>query len=187
MTDQPSASPSAAATPLRVVPDGPGRHTGTLYCGPTSYPCTLGKTGVTQAKREGDNATPVGRWPVRELLYRPDHLATAPQTALPHRAMTPTDGWCDDPDSPAYNRAVILPYPARAERLWRDDALYDVLVVLGYNDAPPVAGAGSAIFLHVARPDFSGTEGCVGLALDNLLEVVQTLSTDSLLEICAPS
>ena len=133
--------------------------------------CALGRGGVRQDKREGDGATPLGCFPLRTVLYRPDRIPM-PQTALPLRAIVGSDGWCDDPADPAYNRAVTLPYPARHERLWREDGLYDLIVILGYNDAPPVAGAGSAIFLHVARPGLLPTEGCVALPLAELATLV---------------
>jgi len=134
--------------------------------------CAVGRSGIAADKREGDGATPAGRFAFRRVLYRPDRLAAPPATALPHAPLTPEDGWCDDPADPAYNRAVRLPYGARCERLWRDDGLYDAIVVLAHNDAPPVAGRGSAIFLHVAAPGFPATEGCVALALHELLRLL---------------
>lgn len=133
--------------------------------------CALGRTGISTQKREGDGATPVGAHPMRQLFYRPDREAR-PQTALPSIVLKPDDGWCDAPGDRAYNRLVHLPYPASAEQLWRDDHLYDLLVVLGYNDHPVVAGQGSAIFLHLARPDFGPTEGCVALGRDDFLTVI---------------
>ena len=133
--------------------------------------CALGRGGVTGAKREGDRATPAGRWPLRRVLYRADRIA-APATALPVAPIAPSDGWCDDPVHPDYNRAVALPHPARCEHLWRSDRVYDVIVVLGYNDEPVRTGLGSAIFLHVARRGFAPTEGCVALAHADLLAVL---------------
>jgi L,D-peptidoglycan transpeptidase YkuD (ErfK/YbiS/YcfS/YnhG family) len=133
--------------------------------------CALGRTGISTQKREGDGATPVGAFAMRQLLYRPDREGR-PQTALPSTALKPDDGWCDAPADRAYNRPVHLPYPASAEELWRDDHLYDLLVVLGYNDSPVVAGQGSAIFLHLARPDFGPTDGCVALGRDDFLTVI---------------
>ena len=133
--------------------------------------CALGKGGLRADKREGDGATPVGRFPLRRVLYRPDRLAP-PVTALPVAAIGPADGWCDDPADSAYNRPVALPYPASAERLWRDDPVYDLVVVLGHNDDPVVAGRGSAVFLHLARPGYAPTEGCVALALADLLSLL---------------
>ncbi len=109
---------------------------------------------------------------MRRVLYRADRDAR-PQTGLGTRAIERHDGWCDAPDDPAYNRPVILPYPASAETMWRDDGLYDVVVVLGHNDDPPVPGAGSAVFLHCAKPDYAPTEGCVALAKADLLEILR--------------
>jgi L,D-peptidoglycan transpeptidase YkuD (ErfK/YbiS/YcfS/YnhG family) len=148
---------------------------GTFEFGGRTVRCALGLNGVIEAaaKREGDGCSPAGVWPLRRLLYRPDR-GGAPATRLASRPIAPTDGWCDDPEDRAYNLPVRLPHPASAERLWRDDGLYDLVAVLGHNDAPVVAGAGSAIFLHLARPDFASTRGCIALArsdLESLLRV----------------
>lgn len=142
---------------------------GWLAMGVREVRCALGPAGVVAAshKREGDGATPLGIWPIREVLYRPDR-GGPPATALPLRALAEHDGWCDAPDDPAYNRPVTLPYPASAEALWREDEVYDLIVVLGHNDDPPVPGLGSAIFLHIARPDYPPTQGCVALARNDL-------------------
>src|SRR3954447_2696630 len=131
--------------------------------------CALGPAGVVPAidKREGDGASPAGIWPIRRVLYRPDQ-GPAPATALPVAAIAQDDGWCDAPGDPAYNRPVKLPYPASAERMWRDDRLYDLVVILGHNDDPPVAPLGSAIFLHLAKPDYAPTHGCVAAARADL-------------------
>ncbi|MPY73025.1 MAG: L,D-transpeptidase family protein [Alphaproteobacteria bacterium] len=142
-----------------------------LILGTLKLRCALGATGITAAKREGDKATPAGRFALRRVLYRADRLA-APRTALPVAPIGTGDGWCDAPGDPQYNKPVTLPYAASHERLWREDHLYDIVVVLGYNDAPPVAGKGSAIFMHVARPGYAPTEGCVALALADLEAVL---------------
>lgn len=133
--------------------------------------CALGRGGTSTAKREGDGATPLGAFLLRRVLYRPDR-EPAPPTRLPVEALDPDAGWCDAPGDPAYNLPVRLPYPASAERLWREDGVYDLIVPLGYNDGPITPGAGSAIFLHLARPDFSPTEGCVALARGDLLTLL---------------
>jgi L,D-peptidoglycan transpeptidase YkuD (ErfK/YbiS/YcfS/YnhG family) len=146
----------------------------------------LGKGGLLPAaeKREGDGASPIGRWPLRRVLYRPDK-GPAPQTSLPIEAIGPHDGWCDAPPDPAYNRPVTLPYPASAERLWRDDDVYDLVVILGHNDDPVVPGAGSAIFLHLARPDYAPTEGCVALARADLQALLAEAKPGDVVEIAA--
>ena len=136
-----------------------------------TFRAALGRGGVRGDKREGDGATPVGVLPLRNVLFRPDRGA-APPCVVPVRAMAADDGWCDDPVNPAYNQAVRLPFPASAEALWRDDTIYDIIGVLGWNDSPVVPGRGSAIFLHVARPDYPPTDGCVALAPDHLRRVL---------------
>jgi len=144
---------------------------GTLAVGSLRFPCALGRTGSRVLKREGDGATPIGRWALREALYRPDR-GMRPRTALPARAIGERDGWCDCPGDRNYNRRVHLPYPASAERLYREDGLYDVIVVLAYNDRPRMRDRGSAIFMHVARPGYAPTEGCIALARTHLLRVL---------------
>ncbi len=155
----------------------PGRdpHQGRLQTPSRQFECALGRTGLRTDKTEGDGATPIGRFPFRRLLFRADRRAR-PKTGLPVRPLVPGLGWCDDTASPAYNRLVRLPCPWRHEKLWRQDALYDLIVVLGHNDAPPVASLGSAIFLHVAGPDLAPTEGCVALPWDDLVELLAQLS-----------
>lgn len=148
------------------------------------FACALGRGGVIDAaaKQEGDGATPAGLWPMRRVFYRPDRIA-APETGLDRVPLRPHDGWCDDPRDPLYNRPVSLPYAASHERLWRDEPVYDVIVELGYNDEPVEPGRGSAIFMHVARADGAPTEGCVALALADLLDVLRLSGPDSLLQI----
>ncbi|HYD46280.1 MAG TPA: L,D-transpeptidase family protein [Phenylobacterium sp.] len=148
--------------------------------------CALGRGGVKPAadKREGDGASPAGIWPMRRVLWRADRLAR-PATALPVAAIAQADGWCDAPGDASYNRPVRLPYPVSAERLWREDGVYDLLVVLGHNDDPPVAGLGSAIFLHLARPDYAPTAGCVALALDDLRQALALAEPGDAVEIRA--
>jgi L,D-peptidoglycan transpeptidase YkuD (ErfK/YbiS/YcfS/YnhG family) len=142
--------------------------------------CGLG--GVRADKHEGDHASPAGTFPLLYGIYRPDRVAW-PKTDLPLTALRPDFGWCDAPDDPNYNTLVTLPYPASAELLWRDDGLYDLIVVIGYNTDPVVAGKGSAIFLHVARPDFSGTEGCIAVAREALVPLLGLLGLGSTITI----
>ena len=146
---------------------------GRLVLRGATFRCALGKGGVSRFKEEGDGATPAGLLPLRRLLYRADR-GPIPRCAVPVEPIAPEDGWCDDPADPAYNTRIRLPHPARHEELWRQDPLYDLVGVLGWNDAPVVRGRGSAIFLHLARPDYAPTEGCIALAprdLRHLLEM----------------
>jgi L,D-peptidoglycan transpeptidase YkuD (ErfK/YbiS/YcfS/YnhG family) len=153
----------------------------TLDWGEGPRRCAVGRSGIGEKKKEGDGITPVGIFPVRYVLYRPDRVAP-PQTGLETRPIGEWDGWCDAPGDPAYNRPVTLPYSASAENLWRQDHLYDVVAVLGFND-DPVDAKGSAIFLHCARPDFGPTEGCVALALSDVLDALAAMAPGVLIEI----
>lgn len=136
--------------------------------------CALGRAGVApyEAAHEGDGASPIGRWPMRRVFYRPDRLAP-PETTLSRVPLAPHDGWCDAPGDVLYNRPVSRPYPVSHEALWREDHVYDIIVELGFNDDPVVPGKGSAIFLHLAHDDYRPTEGCIALALPDLLEVLR--------------
>ena len=147
---------------------------GILHCAGVEYPCALGRSGVRKDKVEGDGATPIGTFDIRMLFYRADRLS-APNTNIPLRIIHAADGWCDSPEDANYNRLVPLPYPASAENLWRSDHVYDLVLVLGHNDDPVIAGRGSAIFMHVATPDFAPTAGCVALAQDDLLNVLREI------------
>jgi L,D-peptidoglycan transpeptidase YkuD (ErfK/YbiS/YcfS/YnhG family) len=135
------------------------------------YRAALGRGGVRLDKLEGDGATPVALLPLRRVLYRADRVR-APECAVAVEPIAPDDGWCDDPAERDYNRMIRLPHDGHYEELWRRDALYDVVGVLGWNDAPVERGRGSAIFLHVARGDYAPTEGCIALALDDLRRVL---------------
>ena len=142
-----------------------------------------GRGGVRAGKREGDGASPAGTFALLCCYYRPDRLATPPTgtltTGLPAIALRPTDGWVDDPLDPQYNRLVSLPYPASHEEMWRADGLYDLVVPLGYNTDPPIPGRGSAIFLHVAAPDFAPTAGCIATTREALLALLPRLGPGS--------
>ena len=131
------------------------------------FRAVLGRGGVRADKAEGDGATPVGVLALRRVLYRADRVLP-PDCAVPIEPLAPEDGWCDDALHADYNRMVRLPHDARCEALWRSDGVYDLIGVLGWNDAPVVRGRGSAIFLHVARPDLAPTDGCVALPLGDL-------------------
>lgn len=157
---------------------------GVLDLGGRTVPCALGRAGVVDAgdKREGDGCSPLGVFALKEVLYRADR-GPPPTTALPARPIEPEDGWCDAPEDPNYNRKIRHPYPTSAERLFREDEVYDLLVVLGYNTDPVTPGRGSAIFLHLAREGYPGTEGCVALARADLLDLLAQAGPEAALEI----
>lgn len=144
----------------------------------------VGLAGVSANKREGDGATPAGTFPLISAFYRADRLPP-PVSHLLLRVLSPSDAWVDDPVDRNYNRLVPLPYSGHTEPMWLDDAVYDLLVVIGYNMEPVIAGAGSAIFMHVARPDFSPTAGCIAVAKDILVGLMPRLGPGSTITIKA--
>ena len=146
---------------------------GRVVLGGLVFRAALGRGGVRRDKQEGDGATPAGLLPLRRVFYRADRVSS-PDCIVPVEPIVPTDGWCDDPSHADYNRFVRLPHEGRHEELWRQDALYDLIGVLGWNDSPVQRDRGSAIFLHVARPDYAPTEGCVALALGDLRHLLAT-------------
>ena len=148
------------------------------------YKVQIGASGFINGdlKREGDLATPCGVYPIREIYYRSDKIQLPP-VKIPSHQINKNDGWCDDPKDSAYNQFVKLPYPASCENLWREDRIYDIIVIIGYNDSPPITGRGSAIFIHIARDDFRPTAGCVALDKDDLLEVLEYIDISSYIEI----
>lgn len=145
-------------------------------------PAVCGRGGVRADKREGDGATPAGTYPLVTAYYRPDRIAP-PATGLELTALGPEHGWVDDPGDALYNCSVSLPYHARHEKMWREDGLYDLVVVIGYNTDRPVPGHGSAIFLHVARPDFAPTEGCIAIEREVLAGLLPLIGPGSTIAI----
>lgn len=162
---------------------------GQLLCGNDRYRCVIGRDGTIaqHLAREGDFKTPLGRHPLRYGFYRADRLP-APYSRLRFHAIACDDGWCDAPTDHAYNQPVRLPYPASAESLMREDCAYDVIIVLGHNDAPPLShsdgtGLGSAIFLHIMRVDQRPTAGCVAVTPDVMAAILPHLGPDSIIDI----
>jgi len=173
-------------TDIRIEAARPGAALGFASFRHLELRCALGRGGITPDKVEGDGCTPAGRFPIRRLFYRPDRVREAafrPPAFLPARPLAPNDGWCDDAADPAYNRLVALPYAARHETLWREDQLYDLLLVIGHNDDPVVPGKGSAVFLHLAHPDYRPTEGCVAFARADFISLLEAIDAASGVEI----
>lgn len=167
---------------IRAIAAHPDDTQGRLLAGEMDIPCAFGRTGLTAQKKEGDGASPIGTWPLRQLYYRPDRPAP-PSTLLPVQQIRADDGWCDAPDHEQYNRPVKLPFTASHEKLWRDDQLYDLMIPLGYNDDEVISGQGSAIFFHLAREGYEPTEGCVAIAEHHMRQLLPSLTTGTVLEI----
>ncbi len=161
----------------------PGRRTqGWLIAGPLALPVALGRGGIKANKREGDGGTPRGTFTLRRLWWRADRVPR-PRTGLPVRRIRPSDGWCEDPNDRRYNRPVNVPKNSTADRLWRTDALYDLIIEISHNTRPRVTGRGSAVFVHIARQKFAPTAGCVALQADTLRRLVERLGPRTRIEI----
>ena len=146
---------------VRTLPRLQGRPPlGLMVMGSLTFPCAIGRNGIGPKGKEGDGRTPIGQFKLVGWRRRKEAWTVSRPDA---RAIARSDGWCDDPASNEYNRAVVLPSHARAENLWRDDGLYDLIGILDFNFSPRIKGRGSAIFLHLAHADFGATAGCLAL------------------------
>ena len=155
---------------------------GRLHVGTVVYPCSIGRSGISIKRREGDGITPLGSLAVMGGLFRADRFIRVPAKLrlVPIRSR---DGWCDEVTHNSYNHKITIPFSARHERLWRDDGLYDVLLILDYNLRPRIKGRGSAIFFHIATPDMTPTEGCVAISRNNMRKVLPNVSRRLIVEI----
>jgi L,D-peptidoglycan transpeptidase YkuD (ErfK/YbiS/YcfS/YnhG family) len=147
---------------IRVQTRPGDRTRGVLLAGPLAIPVVLGRAGIRANKREGDGGTPRGRFRLSRLWWRADR-SPHPRTLLPTRRITPDLAWCEDTTDRRYNRPFRRSASEPGDRLWRNDRLYDFLIEIDHNSRPRIAGRGSAVFVHVARPERSPTTGCVAL------------------------
>jgi len=148
-----------------------------------TYKVAIGKGGYSSSKKEGDGTTPIGTYSIRKLYLRPDRIKIPIKTPFELNLLSEKDGWCDDPKSRQYNTFVKLPFKDSHEKLWREDDLYNIILVIAYNDSPPIPDKGSAIFIHVAREGYKPTEGCIAFKQADLLEVIGNLDKGSQVEI----
>jgi L,D-peptidoglycan transpeptidase YkuD (ErfK/YbiS/YcfS/YnhG family) len=164
------------ATAPIIVRRRPGLPTqGVLTLGGYTIPVALGRGGLKANKREGDGGTPIGTFRPLRLWWRKDRH-TRPKTALPVRIIGPNDGWCEDPESRHYNRPIRLAAESNADRLMRADHLYDFIIEIDQNTRPRIAGRGSAVFLHLARPAFAPTAGCIAMTHASMLRLLARLN-----------
>ncbi len=145
-----------------------------LYNG-NKYKCSIGNGGFRDKKKEGDGCTPIGVFQVTDILYREDKIKNLVSN-YSLQTISPSDGWCDDPNSKHYNTKIKFPFANSAEELFRTDDRYDIVCVTNHNQNPIISGAGSAIFIHVASEDYSATAGCIALSLKDLTEILSTLT-----------
>ena len=138
------------------------------------FQCSIGRSGFSENKKEGDGFTPVGTFYIDNIYYRADKIENL-NTKIKKIIINESDGWCDDPIQKKYNQLIQFPCNFSAEKLYRDDSLYDLVCVLNYNNNPIIPGLGSAIFIHIAKDDYEPTEGCVALKQADLLYLLSLI------------
>jgi L,D-peptidoglycan transpeptidase YkuD (ErfK/YbiS/YcfS/YnhG family) len=167
---------------VRVATRAGVRTRGWLTAGIMRIPVALGRSGIRADKREGDGATPRGRFRPLRVWWRADR-GLRPRALLPVGRLRPADGWCEDPADRRYNRRFQLADGQAGDRLWRADHLYDLIIELDHNVRPRIARRGSAIFIHVARPGLRPTAGCVALPAAPLRRLLARMSRKTRIEI----
>ena len=138
------------------------------------FQCSIGRSGFSKNKREGDGFTPIGSFYIENIYYRSDRINNL-DSKINKNIIHESHGWCDDPSQKEYNQLVQFPFNFSAEKLYRNDSLYDVVGVLNYNNNPIMPGLGSAIFIHIAKDDYGPTEGCIALKQEDLLYLLSLI------------
>ncbi len=146
------------------------------------FRCALGKGGVKKKTMEGDNITPKGIFKIIKIYYRPDKIKKI-KTLIKKIKIKKNMGWCDDPSSRFYNKLVNLPTKYTHEKLYRNDSLYDLIVVLSYNTNPIIKNKGSAIFIHIAKNSYKKTKGCIALKKEHLIEIISKIKKNTKIKI----
>jgi L,D-peptidoglycan transpeptidase YkuD (ErfK/YbiS/YcfS/YnhG family) len=146
------------------------------------FRCALGKGGVKKKTMEGDNITPKGIFKIIKIYYRPDKIKKI-KTLIKKIKIKKNMGWCDDPNSRFYNKMINLPTKYSHEKLYRNDHLYDLIVVLSYNTNPIIKNRGSAIFMHIANNSYKKTKGCIALKKEHLIEIISKIKKNTKIKI----
>ena len=142
------------------------------------FKCALGKSGIRKKRTEGDNITPKGTFKIIKIYYRKDKI-TKINSVFKLIEIKKNMGWCDDPESKKYNQLIKLPSKYRHEKLFRNDRIYDLIIVLNYNMSPVIKNKGSAIFIHIAKNNYNKTKGCIALKKKDLIEIVSKIKRDT--------
>ena len=146
------------------------------------FQCALGKAGIKNKKMEGDNITPKGIFEIIKMYYRADKIKDI-RTSIKKIKIKKNMGWCDDPNSRFYNKQIKLPTKFSHEKLYRNDNLYDLILVLNYNTNPIIKNKGSAIFLHIAKNSYKKTKGCIALKKKHLIKIISKIKKNTKIKI----
>jgi L,D-peptidoglycan transpeptidase YkuD (ErfK/YbiS/YcfS/YnhG family) len=158
------------------------KKSGYLHYKNLKFRCALGKAGIKKKEKEGDNVTPKGIFKIISMYYRPDKIKNI-ITAVKKIKIKKNIGWCDDPNSHFYNQQISLPNKFGHEKLYRNDSLYDLILVLNYNVNPIIKNKGSAIFIHVAKKNYKKTKGCIALKKKHLIELISKIKKNTKIKI----
>jgi len=158
------------------------KKTGYLKYKNFRFKCALGKNGIKKKIKEGDDITPKGTFQIKAVYYRKDKIKKI-LTSIKTRIIKKNMGWCDDPKSAAYNQLINLPNKVGYERLYRKDNIYDLIIILNYNMTPIVKNKGSAIFIHIAKKNYSPTKGCIALSKIDLLKILYNINKNTKIKI----
>ena len=153
-----------------------------LSFGDVSFFCVFGRDGITNNKKEGDWKTPSGTFKIRKIYYRKDRIQKL-DGDLEYIPLSVNDAWCDDTEKDEYNTFIKLPFNGSCENLWREDELYDIIIVIGYNDSPIVKGKGSAIFIHLTKENMEYTKGCLAIKKEDMVSLLQKITPQTEIEI----
>jgi L,D-peptidoglycan transpeptidase YkuD (ErfK/YbiS/YcfS/YnhG family) len=167
---------------LRVLTLNPRASRGVLELGQLRFACSLGRSGTSHLKREGDGASPKGCFQLRRLFYRADRLPP-PRGGLTPLVLRPGHGWCETVGDRNYNRLVRIPYATAHETMMRADHLYDIVIETSHNERPRIQGLGSAVFFHLRRPDGGPTAGCIAVSLRDMRIILQRVGPRTRLKI----
>ena len=144
--------------------------------------CAIGKKGIKSKKREGDLTTPKGTFKIKSIFFRKDRIKRL-KSKIKLKQIRKDMGWCDDPKSKKYNKLIKIPFKGSAEKLYRKDNTYDIILVLNYNINPIRKGKGSAIFIHVARKNYRNTLGCIAVSKRNLKKIIKKINKSTIVNI----
>ena len=158
------------------------KKTGYLKYKNLKFRCALGKAGIKKKEKEGDNVTPKGIFKIIKMYYRPDKIKNI-KTNIKKIKIKKNIGWCDDPSSRFYNQQINLPSKFSYEKLYRNDNLYDLILVLNYNTNPIIENKGSAIFVHIAKKSYTKTKGCIALKKKHLIELISIIKKNTKIKI----
>ena len=153
-----------------------------LYFQKYKLRCSVGKRGISINKKEGDKKTPKGEFKLKYILYRKDRIFKF-KTKLKKIAINKKMGWCDDPNSAYYNKIITYPFKFSAEKLWRKENVYDIIIVINYNLNPVVKNKGSAIFLHIENRKYKPTNGCIAVNKKNIKLIASKINRKTKLKI----